>query len=75
MYYQQHDSGPLCAPYPNYPGGAEGNYIMYASATQGDLPHNSVFSPCSLDNITRVLDLVVRGVGKTNCFKGKLKKQ
>ncbi|RXG70383.1 Disintegrin and metalloproteinase domain-containing protein 10 [Armadillidium vulgare] len=29
------------------PGGLQGNYIMFSSATSGDRPNNSKFSPCS----------------------------
>ena len=66
----QHDKGVQCAPYGSSQVDAnKGNYIMYASATSGDKVHNSMFSPCSKDNITRVLDAVVnRRNGKDNCF-------
>lgn len=65
-----HDKGVQCAPYGSSQVDAnKGNYIMYASATSGDKVHNSMFSPCSKDNITRVLDAVVnRRNGKYNCF-------
>ncbi|XP_048748711.2 disintegrin and metalloproteinase domain-containing protein 10-like [Ostrea edulis] len=60
-----HDTGSICAP-----GGDQGNFIMYASATKGNRPNNEHFSKCSRDNITRVLDAVVNSrYGKTNCFK------
>lgn len=59
-----HDSGSICAP-----GGDAGNYIMYPSATKGNLPNNEHFSDCSKDNITRVLNAVVNQInGKVNCF-------
>ena len=32
----------------------QGNYIMYASATSGELPNNVLFSKCSIINITLV---------------------
>ena len=39
----QHDSsGSECAP-----GGSQGNYIMYPSATDGSRPNNKLFSVCS----------------------------
>ena len=55
----QHDSGSSCTPYSASPSDANGNFIMFASATSGDRPNNSQFSPCSKDNITAVLDKVV----------------
>ncbi|XP_022312619.1 disintegrin and metalloproteinase domain-containing protein 10-like isoform X3 [Crassostrea virginica] len=62
-----HDQGTYCTPYES--GGNEGNYIMFASATQGNLPNNAKFSPCSLDNITYVIQAVKDGRnGKVNCF-------
>ncbi|XP_033173953.1 disintegrin and metalloproteinase domain-containing protein 10 isoform X3 [Drosophila mauritiana] len=50
------------------PGGLNGNYIMFASATSGDRPNNSKFSPCSIRNISNVLDVLV-GNTKRDCFK------
>lgn len=50
------------------PGGSRGNYIMFASATSGDRPNNSKFSPCSVKNISIVLDAIVLEK-KWNCFK------
>ncbi|KAL0882214.1 hypothetical protein ABMA27_000756 [Loxostege sticticalis] len=49
------------------PGGAAGNYIMFASATSGDRPNNSRFSSCSVGNISAVLD-AVRDGRKRNCL-------
>jgi len=49
------------------PGGARGNFIMFASATSGDRENNNKFSPCSLQNISAVLDAVV-DERKHNCF-------
>ncbi|XP_041355822.1 disintegrin and metalloproteinase domain-containing protein 10-like isoform X2 [Gigantopelta aegis] len=65
-----HDSGIHCAPFgTSDPGASKGNYIMFASATMGDKDHNDNFSPCSQDNITRVLDAMYRGYsGKSNCL-------
>lgn len=50
------------------PGGISGNFIMFASATSGDRPNNSKFSPCSIRNISNVLDVLVGNV-KRDCFK------
>ncbi|KAL9927282.1 zinc-dependent metalloprotease kuz isoform 2-T11 [Glossina fuscipes fuscipes] len=50
------------------PGGLNGNYIMFASATSGDRPNNSKFSSCSIRNISHVLDVLV-GNMKRDCFK------
>ncbi|XP_043197730.1 disintegrin and metalloproteinase domain-containing protein 10-like [Amphibalanus amphitrite] len=49
------------------PGGPNGNYIMFASATSGDLPNNSKFSECSRRNISSVLDAISSGK-KRDCF-------
>ncbi|XP_026468795.1 disintegrin and metalloproteinase domain-containing protein 10-like, partial [Ctenocephalides felis] len=58
-----HDYPPECRP-----GGANGNYIMFASATSGDRPNNSKFSTCSVGNISNVLD-AIEDNKKRNCFK------
>eukprot|EP00090_Calanus_glacialis_P005009 TRINITY_DN13825_c0_g1_i1.p1 TRINITY_DN13825_c0_g1~~TRINITY_DN13825_c0_g1_i1.p1 ORF type:complete len:904 (+),score=186.49 TRINITY_DN13825_c0_g1_i1:90-2801(+) len=58
-----HDYPPECRP-----GGGSGNYIMFASATSGDRDNNNKFSPCSVQNISAVLDAVV-DERKHNCFK------
>ncbi|KAI5723823.1 hypothetical protein M8J76_011400 [Diaphorina citri] len=50
------------------PGGLNGNYIMFASATSGDRPNNSKFSSCSVNNISSVLDAMYISK-KRNCFK------
>lgn len=50
------------------PGGQQGNFIMFASATSGDRPNNSRFSSCSIGNISQVLD-AVRDGRKRNCLK------
>ena len=55
--YIQHDPPGLCAP-----GGREGNYIMFASATDGSLPNNRQFSQCSRESMGQTID--VRGA----CF-------
>lgn len=49
------------------PGGLNGNYIMFASATSGDRPNNSRFSSCSVGNISHVLDAIFENK-KKNCF-------
>ncbi|XP_034249111.1 disintegrin and metalloproteinase domain-containing protein 10 isoform X2 [Thrips palmi] len=50
------------------PGGLDGNYIMFASATSGDRPNNSKFSHCSVGNISNVLDAIFENK-KKNCFQ------
>ncbi|XP_065079514.1 disintegrin and metalloproteinase domain-containing protein 10 isoform X2 [Ochlerotatus camptorhynchus] len=50
------------------PGGINGNYIMFASATSGDRPNNSKFSTCSVRNISNVLD-AIEDSKKRNCFQ------
>lgn len=64
----QHDYPQECRP-----GGQNGNYIMFASATSGDRPNNSKFSTCSIGNISNVLD-AIEDEKKWNCFKGLLQK-
>ncbi|KAL0104573.1 hypothetical protein PUN28_017368 [Cardiocondyla obscurior] len=59
-----HDFPPECRP-----GGLEGNYIMFASATSGNRPNNSKFSKCSIGNISNVLD-AIEDNKKRNCFTG-----
>ncbi|XP_046982630.1 disintegrin and metalloproteinase domain-containing protein 10 isoform X1 [Schistocerca americana] len=49
------------------PGGLNGNFIMFASATSGDRPNNSKFSSCSIGNISKVLD-AIEDNKKRNCF-------
>ncbi|XP_013415901.1 disintegrin and metalloproteinase domain-containing protein 10-like isoform X3 [Lingula anatina] len=63
-----HDQGSECTPYTSM-GDRNGNYIMFASATSGDKSNNKLFSPCSKDNITLVLDALNRGT-KANCLIG-----
>lgn len=58
----QHDYPQECRP-----GGLNGNYIMFASATSGDRPNNSKFSTCSIRNISNVLD-AIEDTKKRNCF-------
>lgn len=65
-----HDSGDECTPYSNTPRDPKGNYIMYASATSGDKDNNDEFSPCSIKNMTLVIDAVVNEKqGKRQCFR------
>uniref|UniRef100_A0A348G5Z3 ADAM10 endopeptidase n=1 Tax=Odontomachus monticola TaxID=613454 RepID=A0A348G5Z3_ODOMO len=59
-----HDFPPECRP-----GGMDGNYIMFASATSGNRPNNSKFSKCSIGNISNVLD-AIEDNKKRNCFTG-----
>ena len=59
----QHDYPAHCRP-----GGQEGNYIMFASATSGDRFNNNKFSNCSKHNVSRVLDAIVDNL-KPNCFQ------
>lgn len=58
----QHDYPADCRP-----GGLNGNFIMFASATSGDRPNNSKFSTCSVRNISSVLDAIEENK-KRNCF-------
>jgi len=48
------------------PGGADGNYIMFARATSGDKKNNNQFSPCSLKSINGVLGSKARN--ENGCF-------
>ncbi|CAD5113398.1 DgyrCDS2570 [Dimorphilus gyrociliatus] len=61
----QHDSG-VCIPSDSGQGG--GNFIMYASATDGTASNNNKFSECSLKYIGSVLNAVFNGNSKENCF-------
>lgn len=53
-----HDEGATCTP-----GGTQGNYIMYASATDGSKENNRLFSTCSRSSISQVLS------SKATCFE------
>ncbi|XP_061190594.1 disintegrin and metalloproteinase domain-containing protein 10-like [Saccostrea echinata] len=60
-----HDNDKACAQ--STP--ARGNYIMFASATNGNLPDNDDFSSCSKKSFTDVITAVVNQInGKYNCF-------
>uniref|UniRef100_A0AAG5DVP2 ADAM10 endopeptidase n=1 Tax=Anopheles atroparvus TaxID=41427 RepID=A0AAG5DVP2_ANOAO len=50
------------------PGGNNGNFIMFASATSGIRLNNGKFSPCSVRNISNVLDAIDESK-KRNCFQ------
>ena len=63
-----HNFGSLHDPASCRPGGSRGNYIMFASATSGDRDNNNKFSPCSVKNISAVLDAVADNK-KYNCFQ------
>ncbi|KAH6929857.1 hypothetical protein HPB50_006420 [Hyalomma asiaticum] len=59
-----HDETPECTP-----GGASGNYIMFARATTGLQPFNRRFSPCSIRSISAVLHAILNGLyDKENCL-------
>ncbi|KAK7080906.1 Disintegrin and metalloproteinase domain-containing protein 10, partial [Halocaridina rubra] len=57
-----HDFPEMCKP-----GGIQGNFIMFSSATSGDRMNNDKFSPCSVNNISLVLDAISEK-RRTNCF-------
>ncbi|XP_077484522.1 disintegrin and metalloproteinase domain-containing protein 10-like [Amblyomma americanum] len=59
-----HDETRACAP-----GGATGNYIMYARATTGLMPFNRRFSSCSIQSIGAVLHTILNSLyDKSMCF-------
>lgn len=64
-----HDIGSdECAPFGTSRSDASGgNYIMFPSATSGDKTHNDDFSPCSRDNMTRIINQIVTGI-RNQCF-------
>ena len=64
----QHDSTSNCVP-----GGSEGNYIMFAGATSGNLRKNRLFSRCSRKSINDVMDVKGRCIAHSCCFKGNKK--
>lgn len=51
------------------PGGPQGNYIMYSSATSGERSNNNKFSLCSIRNISSVLHAILSADSKDNCFE------
>lgn len=51
------------------PGGPQGNYIMYSSATSGERANNNKFSSCSIRNISSVLHAILAADSKDNCFE------
>ncbi|XP_077484505.1 disintegrin and metalloproteinase domain-containing protein 10-like [Amblyomma americanum] len=52
------------------PGGTEGNYLMYPNARRGGEPNSRKFSPCSIRNITLVLqELVADEAFNPNCLQ------
>lgn len=59
-----HDFPPECRP-----GGPQGNYIMYSSATSGERSNNNKFSGCSIKNISQVVHAVLSSDDKNNCFE------
>ena len=48
-----HDPEGRCSP-----GGSDGNFIMYPSATSGYRKNNPRFSPCSLASMSAAVDAV-----------------
>uniref|UniRef100_A0A0B6ZP31 ADAM10 endopeptidase n=3 Tax=Arion vulgaris TaxID=1028688 RepID=A0A0B6ZP31_9EUPU len=65
----QHDATDSCAPYgTSQPNASKGNYIMFPSATQGNLPNNNQFSSCSKDSIARVLETLEPNGNRVYCF-------
>lgn len=62
-FFLQHDFPDKCRP-----GGQEGNFIMFASATSGDRYNNNKFSVCSKENVSAVLDAIADGQKTPNCF-------
>ncbi|KAK0059152.1 disintegrin and metalloproteinase domain-containing protein 10, partial [Biomphalaria pfeifferi] len=66
----QHDTTSACAPYGTSESGASlGNFIMFPSATQGNLPNNAKFSSCSISSISKVLDTLEPKGKRVNCFQ------
>lgn len=62
----QHDYPTQCKP-----GGAQGNYLMYASATTGSKHNNRKFSVCSVRNVSATLrELFSEDNFKPNCLQG-----
>ena len=51
------------------PGGPQGNFIMYSSATSGERSNNNKFSLCSIRNISSVLHSILSADSKDNCFE------
>ncbi|KAH9508654.1 Disintegrin and metalloproteinase domain-containing protein 10, partial [Bulinus truncatus] len=65
-----HDTTATCAPYgTSEPNAASGNYIMFPSATQGNMPNNAKFSSCSISAITKVLETLEPNGKRKNCFQ------
>ncbi|CAG0921849.1 unnamed protein product [Notodromas monacha] len=70
-HFSQHDPDSMrqCIPGPE----DGGNYIMYRHATKGTSANNRRFSPCSVRNISLVLDAIYQSTqvdnGKYYCFK------
>ncbi|EEC06974.1 kuzbanian, putative, partial [Ixodes scapularis] len=60
-----HDNDSVCAP-----GGEEGNFIMFPSATSGTRHNNHLFSSCSVGNISAILVPLFEGKSsRENCFQ------
>lgn len=52
------------------PGGSAGNFLMFPRATNGQLPNNRLFSPCSVDSIRPVLQSNSECFSNTGAFCG-----
>ncbi|PAA69860.1 hypothetical protein BOX15_Mlig013340g1, partial [Macrostomum lignano] len=65
-----HDDGMTPSRAECQPTADQGNYIMFSSATTGDLPNNKQFSQCSRESIGTLLYYVVNARnGKQNCLR------
>ncbi|XP_075750717.1 disintegrin and metalloproteinase domain-containing protein 10 homolog [Rhipicephalus microplus] len=61
----QHDP-PKCVP-----GGSVGNFLMFASASQGTMPNNRRFSVCSIHDISAILaHMFSEQSTRSNCLQG-----
>ncbi|XP_064463693.1 disintegrin and metalloproteinase domain-containing protein 10-like [Ornithodoros turicata] len=60
-----HDTEPKCIP-----RGPDGHYLMYPTATRGNLKNNRKFSPCSITAISKILHALIEGKGgRENCLQ------
>lgn len=63
----QHDEGSNCGSLGST--GGKGRYLMFPHATDEVRENNDKFSPCSIEHISKILNLK-----KDNCFVGEIKK-
>lgn len=56
----EHDETANCRDQPG------GNYIMFPQATNGLSPNNRLFSPCSITDMTAVIE--AKGASTAGCF-------